>query len=256
MNHYDIYAMNNLKEILKVKALETSQTNIDIDVYIQDFLNKYVSIIDSILNLESTQIKPLVDLLEFLQSKNIEMSIEEITESSGNSFIIIGKDIVIQYYRNSQIKQRIVNIYNDMYTRSNFLFEYEGNTYNLYDYIVNIYLSFEFPDTTNVMNNVIIWQKITPVLKQHKNEIDLAKLERDIRLALYGFHAFGYKHGDVSLDNIGYNGSNYVLYDFDNSAKLSDNPDISMEEMNKDIVSLYKSIKFRIDTGEISRLYN
>lgn len=188
--------------------------------YIEEFMLLYFKKFE---NLESYMYNPLIKLIIYFE-QNIhnkkEISDLIVTSSSGNSFVVIGYKLVWQYYKDINVKNIICNFYNDL--QNNNIFTYNNKQQNIFDYIVELYFSScqDEIELENILNNVILWKKIKTFNELKQNNPDFIennkqKLKDDILIALSGLHSKGYVHGDSRLDNVGYNGINFVLFDFD-----------------------------------------
>jgi tRNA A-37 threonylcarbamoyl transferase component Bud32 len=63
-------------------------------------------------------------------------------------------------------------------------------------------------------------KKITPVNSMKRADVNIDKLYEDITTGLMMLNKNNMSHGDASLDNIGFDGLNYVLFDY-NTAKIT-----------------------------------
>jgi serine/threonine protein kinase len=100
--------------------------------------------------------------------------------------------------------------------------------------------------------NILIYNRVTP-LSEIKS-LDIKKLLFDIALGLEIIHSKNIIHGDVANTNIGYDGKNFVLFDFETSEFSPDMEkkyyDVSMflvdliilYEKNKEIKELLSNI--------------
>lgn len=195
--------------------------------YIDEFMLLYFKKFE---DLETYMFNPLIKLIIYFE-QNVhnkkEISDLVITSSSGSSFVVIGYNLVWQYYKDINVKNIICNFYSNIKNNTNFTYNNEQK--NIFDYIVELYFSSceDEIEPENILNNIIIWKKIKTFNELNKNNPDFIennkqKLKDDIIIALTGLHSKGYAHGDSVLDNIGYNGINFVLFDFD-SIKQTNN---------------------------------
>jgi hypothetical protein len=200
-----------------------------------EFINNIA--IHNLCNITTHFWDTIIKLFDIPNIQTIIGNINTFTESSGRSFLIIGEENVLQYYSNQIIKNNICKMYQKIYENKNF--NYEGEIYDLFDYIVPISLA-SCETSNNPMNNIIIWKRMIPAMAKKKNgTIDYNQLKNDITIALNGLHSIGYVHGDSTVDNIGYYNGKYILYDFDMSSETK-----NIEMQDQDFKKLYQSIEF------------
>lgn len=217
-----------------VKMIEELQNQGKTDNYITDFIYLYIQ---DFKNIEHSLYNPLIDLVLFLENNNY--LVESITTSSGSSFVVIGEDLVWQYYISREIKNNICEMFRDL--SNNPIVEDERGEkydYNIFNYLTQLYFT-----SCDTGNNIIVWQKIMPISNLDNSFIlkNLNKLKNDVKLALSGLHSKRYIHGDCRIDNIGYNGKNFVLLDFDMSKVAFSN-----EDQQKDFKTFNESLEIKL----------
>lgn len=163
--------------------------------------------------------------------KNFFNSIK-ITSSNGSSVVIILKkyNFIYQIYPNNitfnKVKNTVINI-----TYSKFIVNY-----------VKILDDF----------NTICFEKIKPINNFEFKPTEMAfivskyysKIKIDIFKALEFLHKeCNYSHGDVTIDNIGFDikNNNFVLFDFDKAIKIKDKEDCNIQ---RDYHLFEKSIEY------------
>jgi|688.fasta_scaffold266160_2 hypothetical protein len=167
--------------------------------------------------------------------------------SGGNSIVMLLKKQAYQIFKYKSEYDKVLD----------FILELSSTNFVEINLTPQRTLCYSLFDHLSVMKNknsrlqTIIWNRLKCL-----NELDtkdrialvtrlIEKLIWDILKVIVGLNRYGYCHGDVSLDNIGYSQDHFVLYDYNMTRKSDD--------MRKDLVSFIRSIRFHL--GEFVSSY-
>ena len=141
------------------------------------------------------------------------------TSSSGNSIIILDKDVVYQF----------------------FLYP------SIYHHVLKVGIA-KIPGFVSILDfddryQLIIFERVEPVVNVYNNKLycNLVYLLNDVFHTLLILKKWGVSHNDLTLDNIGYSPkrNRYLIYDFESVNFDSDT--------SSDLYTLLKSVQFRIN---------
>jgi hypothetical protein len=149
-----------------------------------------------------------------MQSHKIPIS--GFVDSGGQSCVVLTHDSAYQFYNPHAFK-----------AASQFPEDLEG---------------FVKKQSTDAANNLIVWEKITPLLAESRivrgSDAENTLLKR-AHEALTRLHKKGFTHGDATLDNLGLSATGDPLwFDFNMSRKVTDS-----REYNRDFDTLEKSVR-------------
>ncbi len=174
---------------------------------------------------------PLLILIEMIKN---DFQIDSFTSddiefiSSGGSSAVIAihhhdqlGDRVFQYYEDPKVFERIKQIFKAVDASRHQTFDVcaiAGHSLNSPRLHINYDLT-QFlvrPQNWYPELQTIVWDKIQPINHLPSTWLmsQIDHLIWDIGKAIAGLHLIGYSHADVRIDNIGWNGRQFVLYDF------------------------------------------
>lgn len=173
------------------------------------------------LGRHESQIKTLIDIIK--AENNLSCDEIELISSGGGSVVIQiqSHNLIYQYYEDLNVYESIRQLYIDINANPNQMLNLpviKGHSfksgrlninYDLRDFLV-------CPQRWVPKLQTIVWEKIQPVTQLQPEWLStrINNLIWDIGKAINGLHLVGYSHQDVCLDNIGWNGRHFVLYDF------------------------------------------
>lgn len=141
------------------------------------------------------------------------------TSSSGNSIIILDKNVVYQFFLHA----------------------------NTYHHVLKVG-AVKIPGFVSILDfddkyQLVVFERVEPVVNVYNNKLhcNLVYLLNDIFHTIFIMKKMGISHNDLTLDNIGYSlkRNRYLIYDFENVKINSD--------VNSDLYTFLKSVQFRIN---------
>lgn len=188
------------------------------------------------------------------------------TDSSGSSVIFYtDENIVIQYFTNKGVFNRICNMMVEFLNKPNvklslkIVHGFGKNRKVIYDpkhtYEYNIFTTIpEFLAYIPEMNTVL-WNKIIPLNSMNSDHIRVLvngnkyKFLWDIGKSLFALHTRNILHNDCRLDNIGIQNGHFVLFDFDGSGS----PSSKGKQLGQDFLDLKNSLEYH-NLDDVSNL--
>lgn len=153
---------------------------------------------------------------------NNDLTNIELTSSSGLSVVIIDKTNIkniYQYYLSISTYEKVKNNVKRL------------NEMNIQGFVK----AYSFDDELRLIK----YQRIVPIIE---NQFDIFKLKNDVFKILLEMKNNNISHGDLTLDNIGFDleGEKYLLYDFE-TLTFDTTP-----KQSNDLYTFLKSINFRL----------